>query len=431
MSEFKGKGGAKGRGFGGGKRDGGFKPRGPRRDGGEGYKPRREDGEGGFSRGPRREGGYKPRAPRAEGEDGGYRPRREGGFKPRGEGGYSRGPRREGEGGGFRGRSDGGYKPRAPRGEGEEGGYRPRREGGFKPRGEGGYSRGPRREGGYKPRSEGGFSRNPRRDERSFEPRDEQQQQAPRGKSAHWVEKDPYATAPGSDGWLVGKHAVEGAIRAGRRVVKEVWLAGDADDIAAFQAKFPEAKVKTVRRGELDERFEGQVHQGIAAEVGNLPQPALDEVLASAPRLLVGLDQVTDPHNFGAVLRSCAAFGVGGVIATERRSAGVTSVVAKAAAGALEIVPVLEVTNLATALGKVREAGYTVIGLAGEATQSLAEITLPADAKLCLVLGSEGEGLRRLTRENCDHLVRIPMSDAMESLNVSVAAGVMLSGLYK
>lgn len=453
--------------------EGGYKPRGPRAEGGfgggeGGERPRRSFGErkpygersGGFERKPR-EGGYKPR-----GEGGFERRPREGGFdrKPR-EGGFERKPRRE-----F-GSSEGGERPRRSFGErkpyGERsGGFERRpREGGFdrKPR-EGGYERKPRREfggegreGGYErktyarsspPRAYGARDsagpRKPRRDFGDRAPRsfDEESGEAPAfqqrervggfGKKAtHWADKDPYSTAPGDDGWLVGKHAVVAAITAGRRSVSEVWMAGDEAEVAAFSEQFPQVKVLTKARRDLDARFPDQVHQGIAAQVGNLPQPDLAEILAAGPRLIVALDQVTDPHNVGAILRSCAAFGVAAVVATERRSAGVTPVVAKAAAGALEIVPVVDVTNLVTSLKAMQEAGYKVVGLAGESDTKLDEAVKSAGEKICVVLGSEGEGLRRLTRETCDVLVRIPMGNAVESLNVSVAAGVMLSRLYK
>jgi 23S rRNA (guanosine2251-2'-O)-methyltransferase len=487
MDDFKGgrgkrSGGGFGRGGAGGGRGG---PRGegafsrkPRGEGG--YKPR----EGGFERKPREGGEDRPRrsfgerkpyAPRGEG--GFERKPREGGYKPR-EGGFERRPR---EGGEERPRrSFGERKPYAPRGEG--GFERKPREGGYKPR-EGGFERRPR-EGGFERRPrEGGFERKPREGgfDRPRKPYGERKEfgerkpygehreggyerktyarssppraygardAAPRGprrereeggfrertpKTTHWADKDPYSTAPGDDGWLVGKHAVTAAIVAGRRSVAEVWMAGDEAEVAAFTEQFPQVKVITKSRRDLDARFPDQVHQGIAAQVGNLPQPDLAEILAAGPRLIVALDQVTDPHNVGAVLRSCAAFGVAAVVATERRSAGVTPVVAKAAAGALEIVPVVDVTNLVTSLKAMQEAGYKVIGLAGESETSLDDVVKAAKAKdkMCVVLGSEGEGLRRLTRETCDVLVRIPMGNAVESLNVSVAAGVMLSRLYK
>lgn len=351
----------------------------------------------GGPRGPKRSGGFKG----GEGRSGGF------GRKPR-EGGFERRPREDGEGGERPRRSFGERKPYGDRA----------------PRSEGGFSRGPRKDFG---------DRGPRRDYGDRKPRFDREEGDFRAErpTTHWVEKDPYETAPGSDGWLVGKHAVMAAITAGRRAVKEVWLVGDTDEVQALVSQFPEVKVKTVGKREMDERFPGQVHQGIAAEVGNLPQPDLDKILEAGPRLMMALDQVTDPHNFGAILRSCAAFGVAGVVATERRSAGVTSVVAKAAAGALEIVPVVEVTNLVTSLKQMQDAGYIVIGLEGEVQETVADLKLPADAKLCLVMGSEGEGLRRLTRETCNHLVRIPMSDAVESLNVSVAAGVILASLFR
>jgi 23S rRNA (guanosine2251-2'-O)-methyltransferase len=233
---------------------------------------------------------------------------------------------------------------------------------------------------------------------------------------------------PAEAGWLAGRHAVEAALSAGRRPVHEVWLVADPGEVRAFQQRFPLVQVQVVGLAELDRRFPGQVHQGIAARVGSLPQPALNDILAAHPKLLVALDQVTDPHNLGAVLRSAAAFGVDAVLTPERHSAHLTPVVAKAAAGALETVPLVTVGNLAQALLKTAEAGLQVVGLAGEGDTEIAAIK---PGPVCLVLGSEGEGLRRLTRERCDLLARIPIGPAIESLNVSVAAGIALFALSR
>jgi 23S rRNA (guanosine2251-2'-O)-methyltransferase len=140
--------------------------------------------------------------------------------------------------------------------------------------------------------------------------------------------------------------------------------------------------------------------------------------------LLLVLDGVTDPHNLGACLRTADAAGAAAVVLPKDRSAAVDSVARKVAAGAAEFVPVVTVTNLARALGRLKEAGIWVVGTDGEAPQSLYEADL--NRPLALALGAEGEGLRRLTRDTCDFLVRIPMSGQVESLNVSVAAGVAL-----
>ena len=174
----------------------------------------------------------------------------------------------------------------------------------------------------------------------------------------------------------------------------------------------------------------GSVHQGIVIECEMLAQPSLaswlDEKI-DKPILL--LDQITDPHNVGAILRSAAAFDVGAVIATDRNAPTEGGVMAKAASGALEVVPLITVTNLVQAIEKIKKSGYWIAGMDGNAKQTIAEAKL--DSKTALVLGAEGSGLRRLTAEHCDYLVKLPMSGRIESLNVSNAAAVALYELYR
>lgn len=167
----------------------------------------------------------------------------------------------------------------------------------------------------------------------------------------------------------------------------------------------------------------GAVHQGIALKVSALPDLSVDEACEEVNLALV-LDQVTDPHNFGAILRSAAVFGAGALITTDRNSPPLGGVLAKAASGGLERVKIAKVTNLVRAIDELKELGFEVIGLDGEG-----EISLPdfkTTAKVALVLGAEGTGLRRLTRENCDILARLPAAGPMKSLNVSNAAAVAL-----
>jgi 23S rRNA (guanosine2251-2'-O)-methyltransferase len=230
------------------------------------------------------------------------------------------------------------------------------------------------------------------------------------------------------DGWLVGHHAVVAALKAGRRTVRQLWLLGEAKgDLAEILAAHPEWPVEMKAKPDFDTQFGDLVHQGVAALVGNLPQPSLPELLATKPTLIVALDQVTDPHNLGAIVRSCAAFGAAGVLVTEDRAAGLTPTVAKAAAGALETVPVVEIVNLTQSLKMLQENGFTVLGMAGEAEESITDYKV--SGPVCLVVGSEGEGLRRLTRETCDKLLKIDIASDIESLNVSVATGVALAKL--
>lgn len=172
------------------------------------------------------------------------------------------------------------------------------------------------------------------------------------------------------------------------------------------------------------------VHQGVALECDSLSQPSLQEWLAVAHnKSVLLLDQVSDPHNVGAILRSAAAFDAGAVIVTDRNAPVESGVMAKAASGALEMIPLIAVGNLAQAIELLKKSGYWIYGLDGEAKQTISEIKF--DKKTALVLGAEGRGLRRLTSERCDILVRLPISSRMESLNVSNAAAVALYELYK
>jgi 23S rRNA (guanosine2251-2'-O)-methyltransferase len=173
---------------------------------------------------------------------------------------------------------------------------------------------------------------------------------------------------------------------------------------------------------------EDEVHQGLALEVGPLdPMLLEDAVPAHGPALLLAIDQVSDPRNLGAILRSAAAFGVDGVIVPLRRSAELGGAAGRAAAGAIDIVPVVEVVNLARSLTELKERGFWVVGLDGAADADIA--SLPTFERAVLVLGSEGAGLRRLVTEACDRLVRIQTDPRIESLNVGVAAGIALHAL--
>jgi 23S rRNA (guanosine2251-2'-O)-methyltransferase len=177
---------------------------------------------------------------------------------------------------------------------------------------------------------------------------------------------------------------------------------------------------------------EGAVHQGLAIQVQPLDQPDLPALLADLPPpggagkpvVVVALDQVTDPQNVGAILRSAAAFGATAVVAPQRHAAPESGALAKAASGALEHLAYLHVGNLARALDQLKEAGFWVLGLAAEGATTIAEAD--AGARIVLVLGAEGSGLRRLTRERCDLLARLPTGGAIGQLNVSNAAAVAL-----
>ncbi len=164
------------------------------------------------------------------------------------------------------------------------------------------------------------------------------------------------------------------------------------------------------------------VHQGLLAEVDHLPSPPLAK--AAKHDLVLVLDQITDPHNVGAIVRSACAFGVGAIVTTARHSPVATGVLAKSASGGLEHVPFCRVTNLARALNELKDAGMLVVGLDSEGTADLEDT--PMRAPMALVLGAEGKGLRQLTRETCDVLARIDLPGVIKSLNVSNAAALSL-----
>ena len=226
--------------------------------------------------------------------------------------------------------------------------------------------------------------------------------------------------------WLHGMHAVAAALANPQRHCLRLVATTEAAPEVERLVRAGEVRlgVEIRDRREID-RLAGQgaVHQGVALEVLPLEEPDLEEAVAGAD-LLVVLDQVVDPHNVGAVLRSAAAFGAAAVIVQDRHSPQATGTLAKAASGALEWVPLVRVGNLARGLDRLKQLGFWLVGLDGEAPDILGAAPLPAP--LALVLGAEGSGLRRLSREACDHLVRIPGARPGLSLNVSNATAVAL-----
>lgn len=241
----------------------------------------------------------------------------------------------------------------------------------------------------------------------------------------------------GSD-WVIGRNPVLEALQAGLPVKRGLIAEGVERDsrlrdilkLAAEQS----VPLLQASRLELDRLTGGAVHQGIALQLPEFEyadaEDVLDQALDSetAP-IVVACDSITDPRNLGAIIRSAAAFGASGVLIPERRSAELTATAWKASAGAAARVPVAKVANLNRALVHYAEAGFTVIGLAGEGTADLSAID--AEDPVVLVIGSEGDGLARLVRENCDLLARIPISSEVESLNASVAASIALYELSR
>src|ERR1043165_8427232 len=241
----------------------------------------------------------------------------------------------------------------------------------------------------------------------------------------------------GSQDLIYGPNAVLEALRAGKRQIETITILESARperlksliDLAREKG----VPVHRVPRLDLDRTLGDVRHQGVIARVAAARYADADELLdqletkigTEEPPLVLGLDGVEDPRNMGSILRTAECSGAHGIFIAERRAVGLTSVVAKVAAGALEYVPVARVTNLSRLIEQLKERNIWVVGAAAEATQLYTDWDwrLPA----AIFLGSEGHGLHRLVREHCDTLVRIPVSGKLESLNVSVAAGGMLS----
>ncbi len=226
--------------------------------------------------------------------------------------------------------------------------------------------------------------------------------------------------------FLFGTHACLAALANPMRKIKRVLATKQTQEelVGRVNAQLADSR-------QLDNLLPpGSVHQGIVIECEPLQQPNLSDWLAhgeNKPVLI--LDQVTDPHNVGAILRSAAAFDVGAVISTDRHAPHETGVMAKTASGAMEFVPYIMVANLVQAIEHIKKSGYWIYGLDGEATQAIHQVKF--DAKTALVMGAEGKGLRRLTGERCDMLVKLPMSDKMESLNVSNAAAIAMYEVFR
>ena len=224
---------------------------------------------------------------------------------------------------------------------------------------------------------------------------------------------------------IYGAHAVRAALTAGRRKLLTLYATALAlpriEDAAGAAGLTP----RIVENRDLDLRLGPEaVHQGLLLEARPLPDADIADIVSNSG-LVLALDQITDPQNVGAILRSACAFGVDALIVTERHSPAFTGVLAKTASGALEHVTIVSVVNLARALDQLRDRGYSVVGLDSDGEQSIE--TLPLSTPLALVLGAEGKGLRRLTRERCDAVARLDLPGPIRSLNVSNAAAAVLA----
>ena len=235
-----------------------------------------------------------------------------------------------------------------------------------------------------------------------------------------------------NEGQLEGRNAITEALKSGRTIDKVFIAAGDTDkglQHLAAQAKEAGAVVVPVDRRKLDMMSTTRSHQGIIALAAAREYYSLDDLLAVAAEkgeapLLVICDELSDPHNLGAILRTAECAGAHGVIIPKRRSVGLTATVSKASAGAVEYMKVARVTNINTAIAELKEKGVWIFGTAAEGSVPMyqADLTVPA----AIVIGSEGDGMSRLVRQNCDVTVHIPMKGQINSLNASNAASILL-----
>ncbi|TFE23855.1 23S rRNA (guanosine(2251)-2'-O)-methyltransferase RlmB [Cohnella luojiensis] len=244
-----------------------------------------------------------------------------------------------------------------------------------------------------------------------------------------WAEE---STLKSEEEYLAGKHPILEALKAGRAINK-IFMSNQAQR-HLVQPIMEEAKargivVQQVDKSKLDRLVPDLQHQGVVAQAAAVAYAEVDELLARAAQrgeapLIVLLDEVEDPHNLGSVLRTADCTGVHGVIVPKRRSAGLTAVVAKTSAGAVEYVPVARVSNLVQTMEKLKEGGLWIAGADAGAKEGFYETNLTGP--LAIVIGNEGQGLSRLVRERCDFILSLPMVGQINSLNASVAAGVIL-----
>ena len=232
--------------------------------------------------------------------------------------------------------------------------------------------------------------------------------------------------------WLYGIHALTAVLEREPQRILELYIAKGRDDERLHKlinlARKEGISIQFCNKKVLDDKSKGESHQGVVARAYPakvLTETDLDTIISqSAKPFLLVLDGVTDPHNLGAVLRSADAAGVDAVIVPKDKSASLNATVRKVACGAADVIPLFQVTNLARTLSELQEQQIWVVGTAGEARQSVFDCDMAGP--VALVMGAEGKGMRRLTRERCDELIKLPMLGTVSSLNVSVATGICL-----
>ena len=227
---------------------------------------------------------------------------------------------------------------------------------------------------------------------------------------------------------VIGRIPVLECLRAGRRRAYRLYVLKSAKGLEEIVQAAGRVPMQLAARDELDRMVAGATHQGVVLQADPLPLVALDAwlgKLSGASPFAVVLDEIQDPHNFGAIVRSASACGAAGVIYAKDRAAPLTPSAVKSAAGAMEYIDLVQTTNLARALQALKKAGFWVAGLDAEGDRPLWEADL--SGRMALVVGSEGRGIRRLVREQCDLLARIPLTGPITSLNASVSAGIALA----
>jgi 23S rRNA (guanosine2251-2'-O)-methyltransferase len=267
-----------------------------------------------------------------------------------------------------------------------------------------------------------------RRNKGNFRPERNERKDRPM-RTAYEVRQEPKEEV---EGQLEGRNALQEALRAGRTIDKVFIASGDTDkglQRLAAEAKEAGAVVVPVDRRKLDQMSFTRSHQGVIALAAAHEYATIDEILEEAAArgenaLIVICDELTDPHNLGAIMRSAECAGAHGVIIPKRRSVGLTATVAKASAGAMEYMKVARVTNINNAIAELKEKGVWVFGTAAEGSVPMykANLTVPA----AIVIGNEGDGMSPLVRKNCDVMVHIPMNGRISSLNASAAASILL-----
>ena len=267
-----------------------------------------------------------------------------------------------------------------------------------------------------------------RRGNGNFRPQGGEKKERPI-RTAYEVRQEPKEEV---EGQLEGRNALQEALRAGRTIDKVFIASGDTDkglQRLAAEAKEAGAVVVPVDRRKLDNMSFTRAHQGVIALTAAHEYATIDDILEEAASrgqnaLIVICDELTDPHNLGAILRSAECAGAHGVIIPKRRSVGLTATVAKASAGAMEYMKVARVTNINSAIAELKEKGVWVFGTAAEGSVPMyqADLTVPA----AIVIGNEGDGMSPLVRKNCDVMVNIPMNGRISSLNASAAASILL-----